>query len=59
MADFTYVATWRGFVYIAFVIDAFAKRIVGWRAASAPNTAFVLDALEQAIHDRQPGPGLA
>ena len=58
VADFTYVATWRGFVYVAFVIDAFARRIVGWRASSAPNTSLVLDALEQAIHDRQPAKGL-
>lgn len=58
VADFTYVATWRGFVYVAFVIDAYARRIVGWRASSAPNTSLVLDALEQAIHDRQPAKGL-
>ncbi|RJS91687.1 IS3 family transposase [Salinisphaera sp. Q1T1-3] len=58
VADFTYVATWRGFVYVAFVIDAFASRIVGWRASNAPNTNLVLDALEQAIHDRQPAKGL-
>jgi len=58
VADFTYVATWRGFVYVAFVIDVFARRIVGWRASSAPNTSLVLDALEQAIHDRQPAKGL-
>lgn len=58
MADFTYVATWRGFVYVAFVIDVFARRIVGWRTSGAPNTGLVLDALEQAIHDRQPAQGL-
>jgi putative transposase len=52
VADFTYVATWRGFVYVAFVIDIFARRIVGWRVAASPHTDFVLDALEQAIYDR-------
>jgi len=53
VSDFTYVATWRGFVYVAFVIDAFARRIVGWRASSIPRTDLVLDALEQALYDRQ------
>jgi putative transposase len=52
LADFTYVATWRGFVYVAFVIDVFARRIVGWRVSSSLRTDFVLDALEQAIYDR-------
>ncbi len=52
VSDFTYVATWRGFVYVAFVIDVFARRIVGWRVAASLHTDFVLDALEQAIHDR-------
>jgi putative transposase len=52
VSDFTYVATWRGFVYVAFVIDVFARRIVGWRVASSLATDFVLDALEQAIYDR-------
>jgi transposase InsO family protein len=52
VADFTYVATWRGFVYVAFVIDVFARRIVGWRVSSSLVTDFVLDALEQAIYDR-------
>jgi putative transposase len=47
-----YVATWRGFVYVAFVIDVFARRIVGWRVSSSLVTNFVLDALEQAIYDR-------
>ena len=47
-----YVATWRGFVYVAFVIDVFARRIVGWRVSASLATAFVLDALEQAIYDR-------
>jgi putative transposase len=52
VADVTYVATWRGFVYVAFVIDVFARRIVGWRVSSSLVTDFVLDALEQAIYDR-------
>jgi putative transposase len=52
LSDFTYVATWRGFVYVAFVIDAFARRIVGWRVSASLRTDFVLDALEQAIYDR-------
>ena len=54
VADFTYVATWRGFVYVAFVIDVYARRIVGWRACSTPRTDLVLDALEQAIWARRP-----
>ncbi len=53
VSDFTYVATWRGFVYVAFVIDVFARRIVGWRVSSSLVTDFVLDALEQAIYDRR------
>jgi transposase InsO family protein len=53
VADFTYVATWHGFVYVAFVIDVFARRIVGWRVSSSLVTDFVLDALEQAIYDRR------
>ena len=52
VSDFTYVATWRGFVYVAFVIDVFARRIVGWRVSSSLATDFVLDALEQAIYAR-------
>jgi transposase InsO family protein len=52
VSDFTYVATWRGFVYVAFVIDVFARRLVGWRVSSSLQTDFVLDALEQAIYDR-------
>jgi putative transposase len=52
VADFTYVATWRGFVYVAFVIDVFARRLVGWRVSSSLATDFVLDALEQAIYER-------
>jgi transposase InsO family protein len=54
LSDFTYVATWTGFVYVAFVIDAYARRIVGWRASRAAHAGFVLDALEQALHDRRP-----
>jgi putative transposase len=54
VSDFTYVATWQGFVYVAFVIDAFARRIVGWRASRTAQAGFVLDALEQALHDRRP-----
>jgi putative transposase len=52
VADFTFVATWRGFVYVAFVVDVFSRRIVGWRAAASMRTDLVLDALEQAIYDR-------
>jgi len=52
VADLTYVATWRGFVYVAFVIDVFARRIVGWRASSSLRTDLALDALEQALYDR-------
>ena len=54
VSDFTYVTTWSGFVYVAFVIDAFARRIVGWRVSRTARAEFVLDALEQALHDRQP-----
>ena len=57
VSDFTYVATWAGFVYVAFVIDVFARRIVGWRVSRTAHAGFVLDALEQALHDRRPGPG--
>ena len=49
VSDFTYVATWPGFVYVAFVIDTFARRIVGWRASRTAHAGFVLDALEQAL----------
>jgi len=52
VADLTYVATWRGFVYVAFVIDVFARRIVGWRASSSLRSDLALDALEQALYDR-------
>ena len=51
--DFTYVATWGGFTYVAFVIDVFARRIVGWRVSASMRTDFVLDALEQAIYARR------
>jgi len=57
VADFTYVATWQGFVYVAFIIDAFARRIVGWRVSRTAHASFVLDALEQALHDRRPVQG--
>ena len=57
VSDFTYVATWSGFVYVAFVIDAYARRIVGWRVSRTAEASFVLDALEQAIHARQPARG--
>lgn len=53
VADLTYVATWRGFVYVAFVTDAFSRRIVGWRAATTLRTDLALDALEQALYDRE------
>jgi transposase InsO family protein len=52
VADFTYVATWRGFTYVAFVVDVFARKIVGWRASTSMRADLVLDALEQALHDR-------
>ncbi len=59
VSDFTYVATWTGFVYVAFVIDAYARRIVGWRVSRSAHAGFVLDALEQALHERRPvGGGL-
>lgn len=54
VSDFTYVSTWAGFVYVAFVIDVYARRIVGWRVSRTAHASFVLDALEQALHDRQP-----
>jgi len=53
VADFTYVSTWQGFVYVAFVIDVFARYIVGWRVSSSMQTDFVLDALEQALYARR------
>lgn len=54
VADFTYVSTWQGFVYVAFVVDVFARRIVGWKLSASQQTQFVLDALEQALHARRP-----
>jgi putative transposase len=54
VSDFTYVATWQGFVYVAFVIDVFARRIVGWRVSRSARADLVLDALEQALYDRRP-----
>ena len=54
LSDFTYVSTWQGFAYVAFIIDAFARRIVGWRVSPHARADFVLDALEQALHERRP-----
>ena len=56
VADLTYVATWRGFVYVAFVVDAYARRIVGWRVSNSLHTELALDALEQALYDRAVAP---
>ena len=57
VSDFTFVATRQGFVYVAFVIDAYARKIVGWRVSRTAHAGFVLDALEHAIHDRKPVSG--
>ena len=54
VSDFTYVSTWQGFAYVAFIIDVFARRIVGWRVSRTAQAGFVLDALEQALHQRRP-----
>ena len=54
VSDYTYVATWQGFVYVAFVIDTFANRIIGWKVSRSQKTDFVLDALEQALYARRP-----
>ncbi len=54
VSDFTYVSTWQGWLYVAFVIDVYARRIVGWRVSRSMTTDFVLDALEQALYARQP-----
>jgi transposase InsO family protein len=54
VSDFTYVSTWQGWLYVAFVIDVYARRIVGWRVSRSMQTDFVLDALEQALYERQP-----
>jgi len=56
VSDFTYVSSWQGWLYVAFVVDVFARRIVGWRVSTTMTTEFVLDALEQALYDRQPDP---
>lgn len=56
VSDFTYVSTWAGFVYVAFVVDVFARYIVGWKVSYSMRTDFVLDALEQALHARKPTP---
>jgi len=58
VSDFTYVATWSGFVYVAFVTDAFSRRIVGWRASTSMRSDLALDALEQALYDRETEAGL-
>ena len=58
VSDFTYVSTWQGWLYVAFVIDVFARRIVGWRVSNTMSTDFVLDALEQALYDRRPAESL-
>jgi len=55
VSDFTYVSTWQGWLYVAFVVDVFARRIVGWRVSTSMDTGCVLDALEQALYARQPG----
>ncbi|KWI29049.1 transposase [Burkholderia ubonensis] len=55
VSDFRYVSTWQGWLYVAFVVDVFARRIVGWRVSSSMTTDFVLDALEQALYARRPG----
>ena len=54
VSDFTYVSTWQGWLYVAFVIDVYARRIVGWRVSTSMHTEFVLDALEQALYARRP-----
>jgi len=53
-----HVVTWKGFAYVAFVIDAYARKIVGWRVSTSAHAGFVLDALEQAVHDRRPAKGM-
>jgi len=55
VSDFTYVSTWQGWLYVAFVVDVYARRIVGWRVSTSMHTDFVLDALEQALYAKQPG----
>ena len=58
VSDYTFVSTWQGFAYVAFVIDVYARRIVGWKLSASQQTQFVLDALEQALHARRPGHAL-
>jgi len=58
VSDYTFVSTWQGFAYVAFIIDVYARRIVGWKLSSSQETQFVLDALEQALHVRQPANSL-
>ena len=58
VADFTYVATWQGFVFVAFVIDVYSRMIVGWRVSKSVKAELVLDALEQALHARAEKEGL-
>lgn len=58
VSDYTFVSTWQGFAYVAFVIDVYARRIVGWKLSASQQTQFVLDALEQALHARRPGDAL-
>lgn len=58
VSDLTNVATWKGFVHVAFVIDASARKIVGWRVSTSLHAGFVLDALEQAVHERRPTKGI-
>jgi len=53
-SDFTYAATWKGFAYVAFVVDAYARKIVGWRVSTSAHAGFVLDTLEQAVHEPRP-----
>jgi transposase InsO family protein len=57
MADFTFVSTWKGFTYVAFIVDVFSRFIVGWSVSRNMKTDFVLDALEQAFHARKPDHG--
>jgi len=57
VSDFTYVSTWMGMVYVAFIIDVFARKIVGWRVSTSMTTSFVLDALNQAVCQRRPAEG--
>ena len=54
VSDFTHVSIWQGVVYVAFIIDTFADKIVGWRVSNSPKTDFLLDTLEKNLHDRRP-----